>query len=183
MYIKLNKYYFDKCSKFADNQLDTSKNLYAYRGEHRLSKMREDIIVGKLGEVAAYKYLKQRGFNPKRPDFKIYEGRRKSFDADITTECGKLIHVKSQSYDSMVRYGASWLLQKSDKLTFEPKLDEYVLMVNLRGLEANVLGIVSALDLIEYDLFEKPKVERYQKTKLALYFDSIKNSGIKTEAI
>lgn len=183
MYITLNKYYFNKCAKFADAQLETSKNLYTYRGEHRLSKMREDIILGKLGEIAAYKYLKKRGFEVNKPDFEIYKGRRKSFDADLSTKCGKLVHVKSQSYVSMVRYGASWLMQKSDKLISAPKDKEYVLMVTLRGLEAEVLGVVSALDLVDSELYNTPKVQRYAKTKVALYFDEIKNSGIKMEAI
>ena len=106
MYLKLSRYYFDKCSEFAQKQLDTSKDLYAYRGEHRLSKMKEDIIIGKLGEIAAYKYLRNKGYEINKPDFEIYEKQRKSFGADLITNCGKKVHVKSQGYESMVRYEA-----------------------------------------------------------------------------
>ena len=183
MYMTLSKYYFDKCCKFADEQLETSKDLYMYRGEHRLEKMRNDIIVGKMGEVAAYRYLKVRGYNVSKPDFTIYERHNKSFDADITTKCGKSVHVKSQGFESMVRYGASWLLQKSDKITKNPSCEDYILMVNLNGLEANILGVVSVHDLVLNELYEEPKVSRYAQTKKAIYFDSIKQSGISLEAL
>lgn len=183
MYIKLSKYYFDKCAKFADEQLETSKDLYNYRGEHRLSKMREDIITGKLGEVAAYKYLKQRGYDVNRPDFTIYERANKSFAADLVTKCGKSVHVKSQGYESMMRYGASWLLQKSDSLVRKPAEEDHVLMVSIRGLEADVLGVVNARDLYKGGLYEEPKVSRYAYTKKAIYFDSIKQAGLSLESL
>ena len=183
MYITLSKYYFDKCSKFADDQLETSKDCYRYRGEHNLTKMRNDIIVGRLGEVAAYQYLKKRGYNVNKPDFSIYERVNKSFAPDLVTQCGKSVHVKSQSFESLMRYGASWLLQKNDKITRDPSKDDFILMVSLNGLEANILGIVSVLDLVNNELFEEPKVNRYARTKKAIYFDSIKQSGISLGAI
>ena len=183
MYIKLSNYYYDKCANFADEQLETSKDLYAYRGEHRTKKIREDIIVGKLGEVAAYKYLKARGYDVNKPDFSIYEQFNKSFAADLVTNCGKGIHVKSQGFDSMMRYGASWLLQKRDKLVCKPTDSDFILMVSIKGLEANILGIVSADDLTTNGLYDEPRVHRYARTKVALYFDAIKNSGISMEAI
>lgn len=183
MYVSLSNYYFDKCRKFADEQLSTSKDMYAYRGEHRLSKMREDIIIGKMGEVAAYKYLKAKGYDVSKPDFTIYERPKKSFDADLVTSCGKNIHVKSQGFDSMMRYGASWLLQKSDKITKTSSCNDFILMVSLKGMIADILGVVSVSDIIQNDLYEDPKVSRYAYTKKALYFDSIKHAGISLEAI
>ena len=183
MYVSLSKYYFDKCAKFADEQLETSKDIYAYRGEARLHKMREDIIIGKLGEVAAYKYLKARGFKVNKPDFTIYDRFNKSFAADLITDCGKCVHVKAQGFDSMMRYGASWLLQKSDSLTKRPSEDDHILMVSIKGNEANILGVVRALDLQSFGLFEEPKVFRYAKTKKAIYFDSIKRAGVPLEVL
>jgi hypothetical protein len=183
MYVTLSKYYFEKCAKFADEQLETSRDMYRYRGEHREHKMRTDIILGKLGEVAAYKYLTARGFWCNKPDFTIYERRRKSYDADLTTRCGKRIHVKAQGYDSMMRYGASWLMQKTDKLVSEPDFEDYILMVSLKGMEANILGVVKATELVYNDLYDEPKVSRYAETKKALYYDTVKCSGISLEAI
>ena len=183
MFLNISKYYFDKCVKFADAQLETSKDLYSYRGEFRLSKIREDIIIGKLGEVAAYKYLKEKGFKVNKPDFTIYDRFNKSFAADLVTNCGKQIHVKSQSFDSMMRYGSSWLMQKSDSITFAPSFNDFILMVNISKGEANVLGVVSAVDLLSKGLFEEPKVSRYARTKKAIYFDSIKRSNVSLEAL
>lgn len=183
MYITLSKYFYDKCVDFAEKQLETSKDLYSRRGEYRLRKIKEDIITGKLGEVAAYEYLKKRGLKCCKPDFNIYEKQRKSFDADLTTECGKKVHVKSQSHDSMVRYGASWLMQKSDKLTYNPTENDLILMIVIRGMEADILGVVNAKDLINNELIDAPKIGRYAHTKCAIYFNDIKKSGISLEAI
>ncbi len=183
MYIKLSDYYFEKCAKFADDVLESNKDLYSYRGESNVMKMKEDNIYGKLGEIAAYKYMKKRGFDVNKPDFEIYERVNKSYGADLITKCGKNIHVKSQGFKSMMRYGASWLLQKNDKITRNPTEDDYILMVSINANEADVLGVVRVLDLIDNELFEEPKVARYARTKKALYFDSIKNSGISLDSL
>lgn len=183
MRIEISKYYIDKCIKFAEDQLETSKDLYAYRGEYRYSKMKDDIIIGKLGEVAAYQYLKKLGYKATRPDFKIYETKRKSFDADLKTNCGLEVHVKTQGYSSLLRYGASWLFQKSDSVTVNPSDFDHILMVSIREGQAEILGTVSCQDLVSYKLFEQPKVERYAHTKLALYLDSIKQKGVSLNSI
>jgi len=183
MYIELSNYYFEKCAKFAEEVLESNKDLYSYRGEKNIHKMKEDNIYGKLGEVAAYKYMKKRGFDVNKPDFEIYERINKSFAADLVTSCGKNIHVKSQGFKSMMRYGASWLLQKSDKIVKNPTENDYILMVCIEGGKANILGVVKALDLVDNKLLEEPRVSRYAHTKKALYFNSIKQSGISMEAI
>lgn len=183
MYITLSDYYYRKCCKFADQQLSTSADCYRYRGEHRISKMKDDIIVGKMGELAAAQYLKKKGYKPSKPDFTIYERARKSFDADLVTECGKKIHVKSQGAKSVVRYGASWLLQKSDKIIKNATENDYILMVNVDGMKVDVLGVVRVVDIIKENLFEQPKVERYARTKVALYFDSIKHACVDIAAL
>mgnify|MGYP000244693808 CR=1 FL=1 len=183
MYIELSQYYYDKCAEFADRQLETSKDCYRRRGERRIDVIRHNLITGKLGEIAAYKYMVNHGYKVSKPDFTIYERRNKSFDADLSTDCGINVHVKSQGYDSLMRYGASWLLQKSDKLVKTGGEKEFILMVSMKGLQADVLGVVSVDDLHEHELFEEPKVSRYAHTKKAIYFDSIKQSGISLEAI
>lgn len=183
MKIELSKYYLKKCEKFADQQLDTSFDCYSYRGESRREKMRDDVVVGKLGEVAAMKYLHHLGYECNKPDFTIYERRRKSFSADLQTHCGLDVHVKSQSTQSRKRYGASWLLQKTDRLVNNPDPHEFILMVCLDGLEADIIGVVAATDLKLKKLFESPRVPRYARTKYALYFDNIERSGIDLNSI
>ena len=75
------------------------------------------------------------------------------------------------------------MLQKRDKLVCSPGSEEYILMVSVRGLEADVLGVVKAEDIFERGLFEEPKVARYAHTKKALYFDSLKQAGISLDSI
>lgn len=183
MFIELSSYYYDKCLNFAQGQLDTSKYCYNSRGELRQDKIVQDICIGKLGEIAAYKYLTTRGYKASRPDFEIYKSGKKSFAPDIITECGKRVHVKSQGYESMIRYGASWLLQKSDKLIRDADDLDFILMVSLKGLSADVLGVVKVKDLIDNNLFSKPAVPRFAETKIAVYYDSLKKSGISMEAL
>ena len=173
MKIKISKYYLDKCRDFAEKQLKGSKDLYAYRGEHNLEKMLEDIVVGKLGECAVYKYLSDRGLYCTRPDFKIYEAKRKSFDADLFCEnCP--VHVKSQSVLSSKRYGSSWLFQKSDSLLKCDTTQEFMAFTKVDGDEVDILGIVRAIDI--QDLYGECAVFRYRKTKVALYWDEVKST-------
>jgi hypothetical protein len=179
--IKLSKYFYNKCEEFANLQVQNSSRLYKHRGEPRVEKIIQDIIVGKLGEVAAYQYLIDRGYKVKKPDFEIYETRRKSYGADLVTDCGLNVHVKSQSQDSRKKYGSSWLFQKSDSLVKLPQDDDYILMVSVENLEADILGIVRAEDLLE--VYAEPKVFRYKHTKRALYLDDIIDNDIDMEAL
>ena len=139
MIIKLSKYHLNKCEKFADDQLKGSAKLYAYRGESSKIKMREDIVIGKLAEVGACKFFKS-----KKPDFTIYERSKKSYSADL--KLGNMrIHVKSQSKESIRKYGHSWLFQRSDQ----------------RAREINKWG--------------ECRVPRYRHSKVALYLKEIQD--------
>ena len=110
MKVKISKYNYHKCVDFANKQLKTSADLYAYRGESKKEKMAYDIIVGKLAELAVAKFLKC-----SKPDFTIYERRKKSYSPDL--RLGNLrVHVKGQSEESIKRYGHSWLFQRNDQI-------------------------------------------------------------------
>ena len=176
--IKLSKHYVNKCTLFAEERLGASKQLYSFRGESNLDKMKEDIIVGTLGEWAAYKYLKEKGIEVSKPDMKIYENKRKSFAADLLCESYKF-HVKSQSIVSANRYGYSWLCQKTDRLLNKPGDNEYFIFTGVDVPTVEILAIVKVQDIIDNKLIGTPKVWRYQHTKHALYLDDIKNSKIK----
>jgi hypothetical protein len=170
----ISKYYLSKATKFAEDQMETSKSLYKYRGEQNESKIKQDIIIGKLGEIAVYQYLKEKEYEANRPDFTIYNRVNKSFAADIN--CGSYdIHVKSQGVESARRYGNSWLLQRSDKLIKSPHKDEFLAFTNvdLDSMSVNILGIIRAKDIIDYNLLDECRVPRYRHTKVALYWEHI----------
>ena len=177
MKIKLTDDIISRVEDFAITRIKGSENLYRYRGESNRDKMIEDVLIGTLGEWASYLYLQRCGILAPEPDMKIYEKRRKSFTADLQSDQG-LFHVKSQGEKSAKRYGLSWLLQKTDKVIKEPSENEFFIFTQVSVPEVEILGIVSAKDLIDNELLDEPKVWKYRHTKRALYWENIDNSDI-----
>lgn len=173
--IKISNLWLAKCEKFADQQLKDSFNLYQHRGEKRIEKMRDDIIVGKLVELAAYKYLKPLFTNLSKPDFTIYERRHKSHSADLYTKSVSF-HVKGQSELSRKRYGSSFLFQKTDPIVRAPDNNHYVIVgvVDDEKLFVTLLGCIRASDMKQY--IREPKNPNYAFTKVAIYIDDFKPS-------
>ena len=100
MVISISPDIYDKCVVFAKNRVDSSSELYKFRGESRVSKQLEDIVVGTLGEWAVKEYVEFLGLGEcSDPDMIIYDKFNKSFDADLFCKDFN-IHVKSQSVDS-----------------------------------------------------------------------------------
>lgn len=177
MKIDISKYYYNKCKKFATDRIDSSKKLYAYRGEQKKDKMIEDIIIGTLGEWGAYKYLISKSIKVGSPDMKIYKNKRKSFAADLKSDEYNF-HVKSQSKISLERYGASWLFQRSDYIIKEPGCNDYIIMTSLDNSTVEILGIVKASDIVEGNLFRECKVYTFRFTKVALYLNDLVGAGL-----
>jgi hypothetical protein len=178
MKIKVSDYIYKKCVKFAEDRMGGSADLYTYRGEKNKAKMFDDILIGTLGEWAAYKFLKDLDIKVSKPDMKIYEKRRKSFDADLTNDKFKF-HVKSQSVVSRKRYGSSWLLQRSDKVVSDPQDGEYFILTCVEGKEVEILACIFIRDIVNNQLWGECKVPRYRHSKVALYLDDL-NDNIQT---
>lgn len=159
--IKIPTYWKKKCEKFAEEAIESSKNLYYYRGTKNLDKIKEDIYVGKMGEVGVYLHLK--GYGCSKPDFAIYKGRRKSFDADLFVNQIPT-HVKSQTKESANRYGNSYLFQKSDPVVINPNEDLFYGTL----VEGNTVTIIKECKINELT-FEPCKVSWFNKTKVAIY--------------
>jgi len=170
MIYKFNSRTYEKCLQFALDRQGKSKRLYKQRGESRLDKVTEDIVVGALGEIAASKYFKERGYKCSDPDFEVYEEKSKSYDADLIVEFFD-VHVKSQSTSSFKRYGASYLCQKSDKLYKRPGIRDVLCFarVDLEAKEVKIVGCVKARSLKEHGRWGEAKVPKYRHTKVALY--------------
>lgn len=172
MRVKINSYYKKRCWEFAEKRINGSKNVYAYRGESNMEKMKQDIFIGLMAEWACYKYLKSKGIEVSKPDMKIYTGRRKSYAADLMNDDLK-IHVKSQGVVSAKRYGLSWLGQKTDRLWTSPDPDDYIMFTQVDGNEVEIKGVVKASDIVNNDILAEPKVPRYRDTKIALYWNDV----------
>jgi len=162
-----------KCNQYAEQQYKTSKGCYARRGQLSQDKITEQIRDGKVAEIAAYRYLRKKGFQVEKPDFTIYEERKKSFGADLTDGV-LLFHVKSQSKSSGSLYGISFLFQKSDKLLTAPNDNEVVIMTTIEGNIVEILGLVLATTLKTKRLYKEPKLKRIAETKRAIYWKDVK---------
>ncbi len=173
MVIKVSKYIVNKCEEFANQRMGGSADLYKKRGEMNQSKIYQDILNGAIAEWAAFRYLTAKGFTVSKPDMTIYEKKNKSYAADLEGDDLRF-HVKAQSKESAAKYGLSWLLQKTDKLLKEPALNEYFVFAEVDGSKVEIKGVIQASDIVERELVGQPKVPRYQHSKLALYFDEIK---------
>jgi len=168
MKVKISKYNYNKCVDFANKQLKTSADLYAYRGEAKKEKMAYDIIVGKLAELAVAKFLKC-----SKPDFTIYERRKKSYSPDL--RLGNLrVHVKGQSEESVKRYGHSWLFQRSDQIVRNATPYDVIILtsVSVRKLEVHILKLIRAREINKWG---ECKVPSYRHTKVALYLKEIED--------
>lgn len=168
--IKVGKADRRKAEAFADARVNENQALYQARGGFK----RDDILTGALAELAAYKLLRSYGFKISRPDFKIYERGQKSFDADLQSETKKF-HVKGQTKKSAKIYGNSWLMQRSDPLVKGAQLNNYIIPTEV-CLETNtvkIFGITSFTALHNFGCFGDCKLERFNRTKTAIYLESI----------
>lgn len=178
--IKISKNDWAKCHEFAVAQLETSINHYKKRKQGNAAKITEDIITGKLGELAAYRFLRSKGIMCAAPDFNIYEARQKSFDADLNFE-GKQFHCKSQSRMSAAKYGESWILQWGgkghghiDKLFKNRSKNDYLVPMQVSETEVIIYGIIPVDTLFKNDLIKEPKLAWFADTKRAVYLNDIR---------
>lgn len=187
-----SKYVLNRVFEFAAKRVKGSRELYTRRGEKNLSKMEEDIVIGTLGEYAVQNYCKEMGYKCSRPDLKIYEKRRKSYDADLTcvVEFGhkdvvRKLHVKSQSTKSVKKYGLSWLFQRSDGLVKSPELEDLMVFTNVdpKTWECEVVGFVNPTVVCKLGLWGECKVWQYQKTKVAIYLEDLEPYGLVEDGI
>lgn len=172
MIVKISKKIYNMCVRFADKRLKDSKSCYYYRGERNVDKMREDIIIGTMGEWAVEAHLSSMGYYCSEPDMKIYDKRRKSFEADLYVDEIE-VHVKSQGLESSKKYGHSWLLQKSDKIVTNPRDNEIFAFTCVEHEEriVDVLGYCWAKDM----QYGECKVPWYRSTKVAIYLQDVED--------
>jgi hypothetical protein len=171
MLIKIDQDIIDKCTKFAEECVGTNK-YYASRGQANTSKITQDIITGKLGEFAAYELLKEKFEDTSLPDLEVYRGGKKSHSADLVAG-GHKFSVKTQSIESVKKYGMSWLLEKNslDKFTGH----HVILCMEIEKgliLIQNVVPFQCVLDVMS-----EPRL-KHLKSKCAFYYNDVILKGI-----
>jgi len=168
------------CKDFA-GAMDTS--LYAKRNRSSDEKRTFDSYIGKLGEVAVYKYLKDKVPELTYPDFKIYKAKEKSWDFDLKGH-GYNIHVKTQDLAQGEKYGTSWIFQYGngsnrnyDKEIFDQTAsNQWVAFVSLDNSKPSgvVRAFVPLSFLHEKNLWAKPVLKHLQfANKLAIYLKDL----------
>lgn len=118
--VSLEEAYWQRARKFADSVVPTVD----YRDSHQgiKPKVWKDHLVSKLGEEAVREVLQYFGFQVKGPDYQIYQGKQKSWEADLFV--GDIpLGVKTQSRSAAERYSTSWTFQAGKK-RFDPILKQ-----------------------------------------------------------
>jgi len=169
--IKLTAYDRQRAEKFATARCGEDQSLYHKRGGFK----REDVLCGALGEIAAYKLLRENDFKVNKPDFTIHEKGRKSYAADL--QDGKRhFHVKAQTLSSEEKYGSSWLLQRKDKLLTKEQKSHYVIpcTVNMDTNEVTIFCVANIETVKKNDMIGECKLLWFRRDKVALYWDDIR---------
>lgn len=162
---------FKICEHFADKVFVTNKDEYAKRKQFNSSKIKNDILLGKLGEWGVYfMYLSKGRSNINTPDMSVYSHQKKSFDPDLYWGLFNL-HIKSQSLDSATRYGDSWIFQAKDPLFGYS--NEYDIIVGCRVAVDDNAKTATVEMLLEKPFkklkFGDTKLLKFSENKKALY--------------
>ena len=137
-------------------------------------KIQDDHFVSKLGEEAVRLVFEQRDCTVAGPDYEIYSGKRKSWDADLKIN-DLDVAVKTQRRSAAKRYGLSWTFQDSPERR-DPILDmpeAWVCLVVFEDLKDGYECVVYPLRKIKQLIFEAPRLGRLVEKKQAVYLETL----------
>lgn len=163
---------YKQLESYAQKHFESSKQVYLSRNQN-LAKAYSDILRGKVAEFCAYFKLKELGYTLTPPDIAVYKAEHKSHDADLVVTAKKgeenfkpiYLHVKSVSLETFAKYGASFLVEKTDPLVKQPRAQHYYcVMVQESDYHYNFYKFLKSEE-VEY---LPPKLSRLT-TKLAVY--------------
>jgi len=180
--ITIGKVGVDMINKFVEESYASSLDYYKTRGQENADKIKQDIYNGRLAELAVYKhYHGLEGCQIGMPDFNVYDGSNKSYEADLFftfNEKKYNLHVKSQHIDQANRFGSSWSFQKNDSLTTRPVKEDMVCLCKvINKTTVEIMKPIKATKLI--GVYGEPKLERLKHSKAVLYWkDLIENKII-----
>jgi len=99
-----------RAKKFAEAVTGTVD--YSDSNQSVKMKIQDDHFISKLGEEAVKKIFEKRGSKVIGPDYTIYDGKKKSWSADLTINNIE-VAVKTQKKSAADKYGLSWTFQLS----------------------------------------------------------------------
>lgn len=181
-------YYHEKIETFVNNVYN---DYYVRKRNANPRKIKKDIWIGKLAEVGVAQYVMEQGGPFLEPDFNIYGGKNKNWDADLPyskSSSFKDIHVKACDGDT-VEYlkkngqeDYTWTFQWSnndgrggkDKI-FEK--NDCVALVYVPTADSHWIEIVCLADVFELiPLLRDPISARLKGIKKCIYWSDLNES-------
>ena len=145
---------------------------YGDSSQYNLQKIHFDHFVSKVGEEAVKEAFRLSGQSVRGPDYRIYESKGKSWDADLFVN-GVGLAVKTQTAKNAVRYGLSWTFQagryRKDPILGQP--EAWVCFVEFD--EARKRCEVYPPYQISELTFGEPRLERLKGSKKVVYAASL----------
>jgi hypothetical protein len=136
-------------------------------------KIEDDHFISKIGEEAVRVVFEMFDLQVKGPDYRIYEGKQKSWDHDLYVDDIGL-SVKTQKSSSAKKYGLSWTFQDS-QIRRDPVLKdpwEWVCFVecdDLAGFGCLVYPPMQVGELV----FREPKLPHLIGKKKVVYAEDL----------
>jgi hypothetical protein len=137
-------------------------------------KIQDDHFVSKLGEEAVKSVFEGRKCTVAGPDYQVYTGKGKSWDADLRINDLE-VAVKTQRRSAAKRYGLSWTFQDSPERR-DPILDmpeAWVCLVVFEDLKEGHECLVYPLRRIKQLIFEAPRLRKLVGKKQAVYLETL----------
>lgn len=157
----------------------TSTVNYRDSNQSVVEKIRDDHFVSKLGEEAVRLVFEKRDCTVVGPDYTIYTGKQKSWDADLKINDLE-VAVKTQRRSAANRYDLSWTFQDSPKRR-DPILDmpdAWVCLVVHEDLKEGHECVVYPLRKIKQLIFEAPRLSKLIGKKQAVYLETLQKRGV-----
>jgi len=161
---------------FAERVMATFPQGYGDTGQHNLAKIQADHGVSKIGEACVAAVFRRCGQPVTGPDYEIYAGNQKSWDADLTV-AGVPLAVKTQTQAAAQQYERSWTFQASPQ-RFDPILQEpaaWVCFV-VWDEKAAIAAVYPPYQIREL-VFAEPKRAALQGTKRVVYAHTLPHLG------
>lgn len=182
MIIKISDSEYKKCLTFSKKVVDTNIDCYSRRNQNDKEKIVDDILTGKVAEIASEKLLTARGIEHSETDLNIYSVGGKSFDADLvgwTERHSWKFHVKCMKKENAERWGLSWSFQTKDPLVTDPDDDEHIILCEMLDYHTiDIKTVVRANTL--FNCWSDPKLDKLKGIKKVLYWETISGlPGIK----
>jgi hypothetical protein len=167
----------ERAKAFAEAVTETVN--YRDSNQTQKKKIHDDHFVSKLGEEAVCLVFQARKCAVEGPDYTIYDGRQKSWAADLKINALE-VAVKTQRRSAANRYGLSWTFQDSPE-RHDPILampEAWVCLVVYEDLNPGFECVVYPLRKIKQLIFEAPRLSRLRGKKQAIYLETLQKHKV-----